>query len=485
MHLPASFVGVGSRRSRRLSLAGPLRSPSPARPLRPDLPPALGTLSPFPSLSPFACAPDRARCRPSASSASSSRTTRSSSPSRRRRPRLALVRRPTSPRSTPSRRRRSPARRPSAGPVRARGAACASALEEPLKAVSPRRARAAAGRGRARSTRSRSCRTVRRPRETRTKTRRRTVAEQGGGVEREGPCASSASRTRTRSTRRCASSSLPLPPSRHGLNRLTLSVARAQCWSTPRRTLITLLLALLCTWVGACSSMNAPLADKVAADLGVDGKTTAQLDTVLFLVGFGVAAPLWAPLSELAGRCVSPPRLPLSQPEHLPNAVLFSQHAHLPHLARPPRPLRARRRPRAHLCRARNPALPRRVRRNDAAVERWGGCRRPVGRGREDGRVRRVWRRRLVRPAPPSSSSQLVSARADSCLSVRSLGPCLGASMPFSSVERGSRADEWAAQDPSAAAGSRRAGGAIVGPTACRRSGASLSVLSLRRESKI
>ncbi|GAA5918868.1 hypothetical protein JCM8208_001882, partial [Rhodotorula glutinis] len=48
--------------------------------------------------------------------------------------------------------------------------------------------------------------------------------------------------------------------------------------------------------------MNAELAHQVAADLGVESDTTAQLDTVLFLVGFGVAAPLWAPLSELAGR---------------------------------------------------------------------------------------------------------------------------------------------------------------------------------------
>ncbi|KPV76631.1 uncharacterized protein RHOBADRAFT_52611 [Rhodotorula graminis WP1] len=75
-----------------------------------------------------------------------------------------------------------------------------------------------------------------------------------------------------------------------------------QGWSTTRRTLITLLLAVMCTWVGACSSMNVELAHQVAADLGVASETTAQLDTVLFLVGFGVAAPLWAPLSELAGR---------------------------------------------------------------------------------------------------------------------------------------------------------------------------------------
>ncbi|GAA5921347.1 hypothetical protein JCM3775_003004 [Rhodotorula graminis] len=75
-----------------------------------------------------------------------------------------------------------------------------------------------------------------------------------------------------------------------------------QGWSTTRRTLITLLLAVMCTWVGACSSMNAELAHQVSADLGVARETTAQLDTVLFLVGFGVAAPLCAPLSELAGR---------------------------------------------------------------------------------------------------------------------------------------------------------------------------------------
>ncbi|BGP38291.1 hypothetical protein JCM10449v2_002222 [Rhodotorula kratochvilovae] len=75
-----------------------------------------------------------------------------------------------------------------------------------------------------------------------------------------------------------------------------------QCWSTPRRVCITALLALLCTWVGACSAMNASLWREAAADLGVGTEVVMNLDTALFLAGFGLAAPLWAPLSELAGR---------------------------------------------------------------------------------------------------------------------------------------------------------------------------------------
>ncbi|GAA5998745.1 uncharacterized protein JCM10292_007202 [Rhodotorula paludigena] len=75
-----------------------------------------------------------------------------------------------------------------------------------------------------------------------------------------------------------------------------------QCWSTARRTWITALLSLLCTFVGICSSINASVAHKAAADLGVRSLTVMNLDTALFLTGFGLAAPIMAPLSELAGR---------------------------------------------------------------------------------------------------------------------------------------------------------------------------------------
>ncbi|GJN87159.1 hypothetical protein Rhopal_000104-T1 [Rhodotorula paludigena] len=74
------------------------------------------------------------------------------------------------------------------------------------------------------------------------------------------------------------------------------------CWSTARRTWITALLSLLCTFVGICSSINASVAHKAAADLGVRSLTVMNLDTALFLTGFGLAAPIMAPLSELAGR---------------------------------------------------------------------------------------------------------------------------------------------------------------------------------------
>ncbi|GAA6055973.1 hypothetical protein JCM3770_000756 [Rhodotorula araucariae] len=75
-----------------------------------------------------------------------------------------------------------------------------------------------------------------------------------------------------------------------------------QGWSFPRRVCVTALLALLCTWVGACSAMNASLWREAAADLEVHSELAMNLDTALFLAGFGLAAPIWAPLSELAGR---------------------------------------------------------------------------------------------------------------------------------------------------------------------------------------
>ncbi|PRQ69906.1 Major facilitator superfamily domain-containing protein [Rhodotorula toruloides] len=74
-----------------------------------------------------------------------------------------------------------------------------------------------------------------------------------------------------------------------------------QDWPLRTRLFTTFLLSLLVLFVGSASSMNAFVAKKAAADLGVS-ETIADLDTALFLTGFGVAAPIMAPLSELAGR---------------------------------------------------------------------------------------------------------------------------------------------------------------------------------------
>ncbi|KAG0665011.1 hypothetical protein C6P46_000637 [Rhodotorula mucilaginosa] len=73
------------------------------------------------------------------------------------------------------------------------------------------------------------------------------------------------------------------------------------CWSMLKRIWTTLILCQLVLFSGAASSMNAYAASKASRDLGVS-QTLVNLDTALFLVGFGVAAPIAAPLSELAGR---------------------------------------------------------------------------------------------------------------------------------------------------------------------------------------
>ncbi|BGP30408.1 hypothetical protein JCM10296v2_002162 [Rhodotorula toruloides] len=72
-------------------------------------------------------------------------------------------------------------------------------------------------------------------------------------------------------------------------------------WPLRTRLFTTFLLSLLVLLVGSASSMNAFVVKKAAADLEVS-ETIADLDTALFLTGFGVAAPIMAPLSELAGR---------------------------------------------------------------------------------------------------------------------------------------------------------------------------------------
>ncbi|CDR38737.1 hypothetical protein NBRC10512_003761 [Rhodotorula toruloides] len=74
-----------------------------------------------------------------------------------------------------------------------------------------------------------------------------------------------------------------------------------QDWPLRTRVFTTFLLSLLVLFVGSASSMNALVAKKATADLKVS-ETIADLDTALFLTGFGVAAPIMAPLSELAGR---------------------------------------------------------------------------------------------------------------------------------------------------------------------------------------
>ncbi|GAA5976745.1 hypothetical protein JCM10908_005615 [Rhodotorula pacifica] len=74
-----------------------------------------------------------------------------------------------------------------------------------------------------------------------------------------------------------------------------------QCWSMLKRIWTTFILCQLVLFSGAASSMNAYVAPKASRDLGVS-ETVVSLDTALFLVGFGVAAPIAAPLSELAGR---------------------------------------------------------------------------------------------------------------------------------------------------------------------------------------
>ncbi|GAA5968783.1 hypothetical protein JCM8115_002090 [Rhodotorula mucilaginosa] len=74
-----------------------------------------------------------------------------------------------------------------------------------------------------------------------------------------------------------------------------------QCWSMLKRIWTTLILCQLVLFSGAASSMNAYAASKASRDLGVS-QTLVNLDTALFLVGLGVAAPIAAPLSELAGR---------------------------------------------------------------------------------------------------------------------------------------------------------------------------------------
>lgn len=77
-----------------------------------------------------------------------------------------------------------------------------------------------------------------------------------------------------------------------------------QTWSYTRRWIYTFMIAHIAILVGQAGSINSAAAPYAATALGVS-QEVVLLDTALFLVGFGVAAPIVAPLSEVAGRCVS------------------------------------------------------------------------------------------------------------------------------------------------------------------------------------
>ncbi|BGP12789.1 hypothetical protein JCM10213_007303 [Rhodosporidiobolus nylandii] len=72
-------------------------------------------------------------------------------------------------------------------------------------------------------------------------------------------------------------------------------------WSYTRRWIYTLMVAHIALLVGQAGSINSAAAPYAAADLGVS-EEVVLLDTALFLVGFGVAAPIVGPLSEIGGR---------------------------------------------------------------------------------------------------------------------------------------------------------------------------------------
>ncbi|GAA5980298.1 hypothetical protein JCM11641_005534 [Rhodosporidiobolus odoratus] len=71
-------------------------------------------------------------------------------------------------------------------------------------------------------------------------------------------------------------------------------------WSRTRRWVYTLMTAHIAILVGQAGSINSAAAPYAAVDLGVSEEVL--LDTALFLVGFGCAAPIVGPLSEIGGR---------------------------------------------------------------------------------------------------------------------------------------------------------------------------------------
>ncbi|GAA5887480.1 hypothetical protein JCM6882_001423 [Rhodosporidiobolus microsporus] len=72
-------------------------------------------------------------------------------------------------------------------------------------------------------------------------------------------------------------------------------------WSHTRRWLYTLMIAHIAILVGQAGSINSAAVPYAAADLNVS-EEVALLDTALFLAGFGCAAPVVGPLSEIGGR---------------------------------------------------------------------------------------------------------------------------------------------------------------------------------------
>ncbi|GAA6059059.1 hypothetical protein JCM10212_002030 [Sporobolomyces blumeae] len=72
-------------------------------------------------------------------------------------------------------------------------------------------------------------------------------------------------------------------------------------WSYLRRWLITFQIAHIALLVGAAGSINSAAVHQAADALGVSVEV-ALLDTAVFLIGFGISAPLMGPLSELGGR---------------------------------------------------------------------------------------------------------------------------------------------------------------------------------------
>ncbi|BGP36765.1 hypothetical protein JCM10449v2_000667 [Rhodotorula kratochvilovae] len=83
-------------------------------------------------------------------------------------------------------------------------------------------------------------------------------------------------------------------------------------WSLTRRWIYTFMLSHIAILVGAASSINSAAARYGAAALGVSTEVYL-LDTALFLVGFGAAATVVGPLSEVGGR----------NPVYLVTLVLF------------------------------------------------------------------------------------------------------------------------------------------------------------------
>ncbi|TFK48438.1 MFS general substrate transporter [Heliocybe sulcata] len=72
-------------------------------------------------------------------------------------------------------------------------------------------------------------------------------------------------------------------------------------WSDTRRWLVTFLVGQIALIGGAAASIDQSAADSASAALGVS-QEVLSLETAMFLIGFGIASPFFAPLSELGGR---------------------------------------------------------------------------------------------------------------------------------------------------------------------------------------